>query len=131
MKLKFIVEAKDAIVRLTEKRFTDYKKLREIVKLRKAVEAEFEFYCDQEKKAVETYGEMSDKGTPAFLPDGRLKLKNAEAKEAFETEIKKLLDTEVGDFTIITIKESDFLSAEDLPTPKDMLVLEHIISFVD
>ena len=131
MKLKFIVEAKDAIVRLTEKRFTDYKKLREIVKLRKAVEAEFEFYCDQEKKAVETYGEMSDKGTPAFLPDGRLKLKNAEAKEAFETEIMKLLDTEVGDFTIITIKESDFLSAEDLPTPKDMLVLEHIISFVD
>ena len=131
MKLKFIVEAKDAIVRLTEKRFTDYKKLREIVKLRKAVEAEFEFYCDQEKKAVETYGEMSDKGTPAFLPDGRLKLKNAEAKEAFETEIKKLLDTEVGDFTIITIKESDFLSAEDLPTPKDMLVLEPIISFVD
>ena len=131
MKLKFIVEAKDAIVRLTEKRFTDYKKLREIVKLRKAVEAEFEFYCDQEKKAVETYGEMSDKGTPAFLPDGRLKLKNAEAKEAFETDIKKLLDTEVGDFTIITIKESDFLSAEDLPTPKDMLVLEHIISFVD
>ena len=131
MKLKFIVEAKDAIVRLTEKRFTDYKKLREIVKLRKAVEAEFEFYCDQEKKAVETYGEMSDKGTPAFLPDGRLKLKNAEAKEAFEKEIAKLLDTEVDDFTIITLKESDFLSAEDLPTPKDMLVLEHIISFVD
>ena len=131
MKLKFIVEAKDAIVRLTEKRFTDYKKLREIVKLRKAVEAEFEFYCDQEKKAVETYGEMSDKGTPAFLPDGRLKLKNAEAKEAFEREIAKLLDTEVDDFTIITLKESDFLSAEDLPTPKDMLVLEPIISFVD
>ena len=61
MKLKYIVEAKDAIVRLTEKRFTDYKKLREIVKLRKSVEAEFEFYCDQEKKAVETYGEKSDK----------------------------------------------------------------------
>ena len=131
MKLKFIVESKDAIVRLTEKRFSDYKKLREIVKLRKAVEAEFEFYCTQEKKAVDTYGEISDKGTPAFLPDGRLKLKNAEAKEAFEKEIAKLLDTEVDDFTIITLKESDFLSAEDLPTPKDMLALEPIISFVD
>ena len=131
MKLKFIVESKDAIVRLTEKRFSDYKKLREIVKLRKAVEAEFEFYCAQEKKAVDTYGEISDKGTPAFLPDGRLKLKNAEAKEAFEKEITKLLDTEVDDFTIITLKESDFLSAEDLPTPKDMLALEPIISFVD
>ena len=131
MKLKYIVEAKDAIVRLTEKRFTDYKKLREIVKLRKSVEAEFEFYCDQEKKAVETYGEKSDKGTPAFLPDGRLKLKDIESKEAFETEIKKLLDTEVGDFKIITIKESDFLTADDLPTPSDMLLLENIIDFAD
>ena len=131
MKLKHIIEAKDAIVRLTEKRFTDYKKLREIVRLRKAAEAEFEFYCDQEKKAVETYGEKTDKGTPAFLPDGRLKLKDVQAKEAFEAEIKKLLDTEVGDFVIITIKESDFLTADDLPTPSDMLLLENIINFAD
>lgn len=131
MKLKHIIEAKEAIVRLTEKRFTDYKKLREIVKLRKASEAEFEFYCDQEKKAVETYGEKTDKGTPAFLPDGRLKLKDVEAKEAFEAEIKKLLDTEVGDFTIITIRESDFLTADDLPTPNDMLLLENVINFAD
>ena len=131
MKLKHIIEAKDAIVRLTEKRFTDYKKLREIVRLRKAAEAEFEFYCDQEKKAVETYGERTDKGTPAFLPDGRLKLKDVQAKEAFEAEIKKLLDTEVGDFTIITIKESDFLSADDLPTPNEMLLLENVIYFAD
>ena len=131
MKLKYIIEAKEAIVRLTEKRFTDYKKLREIVKLRKAAEAEFEFYCDQEKKAVETYGEKTDKGTSAFLPDGRLKLKDVQAKEAFEAEIKKLLDTEVGDFTIITIKESDFLSADDLPTPNDMLLLENVINFAD
>ena len=47
MKLKHIIEAKEAIVRLTEKRFTDYKKLREIVRLRKAVEAEFDFYVKQ------------------------------------------------------------------------------------
>ena len=67
MKLKFIVESKDAIVRLTEKRFSDYKKLREIVRLRKAAEAEFEFYCDQEKKAVETYGEKTDKGISAEI----------------------------------------------------------------
>lgn len=131
MKLKHIIEAKEAIVRLTQKRFTDYKKLREIVRLRKSVEAEFEFYCEQERKAVETYGEKTDKGTPAFLSDGRLKLKDIASKEAFEKEIAKLLDTEVGDFTIITIKESDFLSAEDLPTPGDMLVLENIINFAD
>ena len=37
MKLKTIIETKPALERLTEKRFSDYKKLREIVKLRKAV----------------------------------------------------------------------------------------------
>lgn len=131
MKLKSIIEAKDAIVRLTAKRFTDYKKLREIVKLRKAVEAEYDFYCEQEKKLVEIYGEKTDKGTPAFLPDGRLKLKDLDTKAAFEAEIKKLQETEVENFVIITIKESDFLTAEDLPTPSDMLVLETIIAFTD
>ena len=60
-----------------------------------------------------------------------MKLKDAKAKEAFEAEIKKLLDTEVGDFAIITIKESDFLSADDLPTPNDMLLLENVINFAD
>ena len=53
MKLKTIVATKPALARLTEKRFSDYKKLREIVRLRKAVEAEFDFYVEQEKKAVE------------------------------------------------------------------------------
>lgn len=131
MKLKAIIEAKDAIIRLTEKRFTDYKKLREIVRLRKSVEAEYEFYCEQEKKLVDTYGEKSDKGTPAFLPDGRLKLKDLETKAAFEAEIKKLQETEVDNFVVITIREGDFLSAEDLPTPNDMLVLEAIITFAE
>lgn len=64
MKLKHIIEAKDSIVRLTEKRFSDYKKLREIVKLRKAVEAEFDFYAEQEKKAVDDYAEKKQDGTP-------------------------------------------------------------------
>ena len=67
MKLKHIIEAKDAIVRLTEKRFTDYKKLREIVKLRKAVEAEFEFYCAQEKKAVDAQAKQERKAVTAAI----------------------------------------------------------------
>ncbi len=129
MKLKYVVEAKDAIVRLTEKRFADYKKLREIVRLRKKVEAEYDFYCDQERKAVETYGEKTEHGTPAFLPDGRLKLKDIKSKEAFEAEIAKLLDTEIGDFEIITLKEEHFRSSDDLPTPHDMILLENIINF--
>ena len=44
MKLKTIIATKPALERLTEKRFSDYKKLREIVRLRKSVEAEFDSY---------------------------------------------------------------------------------------
>ena len=54
MKLKTVIHAKDALQRLTEKRFTDYKKVRAIVKLRQAVDAEFEFYAAEEKKAAES-----------------------------------------------------------------------------
>ena len=131
MKLAKIVKAHDAIQRLTEKRFTDYKKVRELVKLRKEVEAEFDFYVAEEKKAVDTYAEMNEQGEPAFLPDGRLKLKDEKAKIAFESEIAALIDTEVDGITPIKISEKDFRSAEDLPTPDDMIVLDELIEFVD
>ena len=70
MKLKTIIATKPALERLTEKRFSDYKKLREIVKLRKSVEAEFDFYVEQEKKAVETYAEKKKDGTPECNESG-------------------------------------------------------------
>ena len=131
MKLKTIIATKSALERLAEKRFSDYKKLREIVKLRKAVEAEFDFYVAQEKKAVDTYAEKKSDGSPVFLEDGRIKLKDAQAKTAFETEITRLQETEVDDIKSLVLSESDFLTASDLPTPSDMLALEGIIEFED
>lgn len=131
MKLKTIIDAKPALERLTEKRFKDYKKLREIVKLRKLVETEFDFYVEQEKKAVDTYAEKKKDGTPVFLEDGRIKLKDSKAKTSFEEEITRLQDTDVEELKPITLSESDFLSPEDLPTPSDMLILESIIAFED
>jgi len=131
MTLKTIIETKPALERLTEKRFSDYKKLREIVKLRKKVETEFDFYVEQEKKAVEAYAEKKKDGTPVFLEDGRIKLKDTEAKAAFEEELRRLQETEVDDLKPITLTESDFLSANDLPTPIDMLALEGVIIFED
>lgn len=131
MKIKKIVTARDALARLTEKRFTDYKKVRAIVKLRQAVDAEFEIYAAEEKKAVDTYAEMSADGTPAFLPDGRLKLKDEKAKVAFESEIAALLDSEVDSIEPIQITEKDFRSADDLPTPDDMIALDGLVDFVD
>ena len=131
MKLKTIVATKPALARLTEKRFSDYKKLREIVRLRKAVEAEFDFYVEQEKKAVEAYAEKKKDGTPVFLEDGRIKLKDPKAKDAFEAEITRLQETEIDGITPISLSERDFLTPDDLPTASDMLALEGIIEFED
>ena len=131
MKLKTIVATKPALARLTEKRFGDYKKLREIVKLRKSVETEFDFYVEQEKKAVEAYAEKKKDGTPVFLEDGRIKLKDPKSKDAFEAEIIRLQETEIDGITPITLSERDFLTPDDLPTASDMLALEGIIEFED
>ncbi len=131
MKLKTVINSKPALEHLTQKRFKDYKKLRELVKLRKSVEAEFDFYVEHEKKAVDTYAEKGKDGTPVFLEDGRIKLVDPAAKAAFESELLRLQDTDIEDIRSVTLKESDFLSAEDLPTPNDMLTLECIINFED
>ena len=131
MKLKTIVATKPALARLTEKRFSDYKKLREIVKLRKSVESEFDFYVEQEKKAVEAYAEKKKDGTPVFLEDGRIKLKDPKSKDAFEAEIIRLQGTDIDGITPLSLSERDFLTPDDLPTASDMLALEGIIEFED
>ena len=131
MKLKDLIEATAPLKRLTEKRFVSYKKMRELVKLRKAVEQEVEFYAAEEKKAIGLYAETDDGGNPLFLDDGRLRLKDMEAKVAFEKEITTLRETDVDGIEPITLSESDFRSADDLPTVDDMIALEGIIIFED
>ena len=129
MKLIDVFNAREPLKRLTEKRFNNYKVLRQLVKLRKAVESEVEFYAQEERKAVMQYAEKDEKGNPVILTDGRLKLIDAEAKVAFDETIAKLNDTEVDDIERIVIRENDFASSADYPTPNDMALLDCIIAF--
>lgn len=129
MKLISIMQARDALANLTDTHFTSYKILRELVRLKKRVDEEYEFYSAQEKKAVDAYADKSEDGQLIFVDGGRLKLKDIKAKAAFDAEIAKLNDTEVDDITTITIRESDFKSAADFPTATDMLALSALIEF--
>lgn len=129
MKLIDVFKAREPLLRLTEKRFNNYKVLRQLVKARKAVESEVEFYAQEERKAVMQYAEKDEKGNPVILTDGRLKLIDAEAKVAFDETIAKLNDTEVDDIERIVIRENDFASSADYPTPNDMALLDCIIAF--
>ena len=96
-----------------------------------AVDQELDFYAAEEMKAVNTYAEMGEDGSPIFLSDGRLRLKDAEAKEAFEREIANLRETEIDGITPVTLCEGDFRGADDIPTVDDMIALEGIIVFED
>ena len=131
MKLNDILVANEPLKRLSEKRFSSYKKMRELAKLRKAVDQELDFYAAEEMKAVNTYAEVGEDGSPIFLSDGRLRLKDAEAKEAFEREIANLRETEIDGITPVTLCEGDFRGADDIPTVDDMIALEGIIVFED
>ena len=129
MKLFDIMQAREALAKLTNTHFTSYKILRELVKLKRRVDEEFEFYAAQEKKAVEAYAEKTEEGQPIFLEGGRLKLKDLKSKNAFDEEISKLNETEVEDIPCVKISESDFRSVEDFPTATDMLVLSAFVNF--
>ena len=131
MKLNDILVANEALKRLSEKRFSSYAKMRELVKLRKAVEQEVDFYAKEETKAVNAYAEVDEGGSPIFLSDGRLRLTDMEAKIAFEKEIATLRETEVDGIVPITLCERDFRSADDIPTVDDMIALEGVIIFED
>lgn len=131
MKLKDILVANEPLKRLCDKRLANYKKMRELAKLYRAVKQEVEFYFVEEKKAVDIYAELDKNGTPIFLEDGRLRLKDMESKIAFEKEIEKLRDTEVDGIEPIILCERDFRSEDDLPTVSEMLALEPLVVFED
>ena len=124
MKLMKVVSAKEALKRLTASHFSNYKILRKLVQLRKAVDAEVEFYAEAEQ-----FAEKDGNGNPIFLSDGRLKLKSPADKIAFESEITKLGETAVDGIEPVLIHEADFLSSSELPTPEDILLLDGIVIF--
>lgn len=127
MKLIEIMKARDALTKLTNAHLTSYKSLRELVRLKKRVDEEFEFYSAQEQKAVDTYAEKTESGQPVLLDGGRLKLKDVEAKIAFDNEIEKLGDTEVNDIVPVALREGDFKTADDFPTATEMLLSSLVV----
>ena len=129
MKLKDLLKAKEALMRLTDKHFNSYKTIRQLVALRKAVDAEVETYLAEEKKAITAYAELDEKGNPVILAEGRVRLKDEKSKVLFEKELTAIRETDIEGIDSITLKEEDFHSVEDIPTPNDILLLDPIVVF--
>lgn len=129
MKLLTILQGRDALTKLTDTHFTSYRTLRDLVRLKKRVDEEFEFYSAQEKKAVEAYADKTEDGQLIFVDGGRIKLKDTASKLAFDAELTKLNETEIDDIPTITIHECDFSSPADFPTASEMFLLSAFINF--
>ena len=131
MKLIEVLNALIPLRALTEARFTSFKKSRELAILRKKVEFEADFYAKEEKKIVEAYAEKNESGEPIILDGGRIRLKDEEAKKAFDKAITDLRNTEIDSFSKVQLSGSDFADSVKIPTPYELIALESVIEFLE
>ena len=130
MTLIEILNASKGIDAFLSKRFVNFQVVRELVALKKKVKEEVEFYISEEKKIIETYASRDEKGNPIILEGGRIQLKSAEDKEAFDKEILSLRNVEV-DIKPVVINLSDFKSNDEFPTPNEIIEVEGFISIAN
>jgi len=129
MKIINLLNAKEPLTKLLECKYTSFKVVRELANLRKTLESEVEFYISQEKKLVEEYASKDEKGHPIVLEGGRIKIDSIENKEKFDKEIYELRCLEIDSITPVTLKETDFRTTDDIPSPNDLIALEGIVNF--
>ena len=132
MKLNEVLAAREPLNKLSQKHFSNFKVVRNISELVKSVNNEFDFFNTEFKKLIDTYAEKDEHGNPVIVQNGNIKLKDEEAKLAFDKEYKELLDLDVSDrVKVITIKETDFKTSEEFLTPGEMMALDPIINWGD
>lgn len=132
MTLKDLLVVKAPLKTLSEKHFINFTVSRNLAWLIKAVNAECDFLAAETDKLVDTYAEKDEQGNPITLKDGSIKLKDMEAKMAFDREYANLLLVDVSDkIKKVTISEADFKSSDDLLTPLEMAMLDSLIDWVD
>lgn len=123
------VKAKPFIDELVKVRFTNFKKMRQLVDISKEITSSVKFYHEEEYKIIKTYALIKDARIQT-TEDGRLILKDAESKKKFEFDIATLGDTDCFDFEPLELSEEDFRSTDDYPTPEQMIALEGFIKFI-
>ena len=105
-----------------------YAKARDIYKMYKKFEEEYNFFIQEEIKLVNEFGEKDEQGKPIVYKNGTVKFSDIESKNQYEAKL-----TEVGaqesDIQVkpIVLKEADI--GEQVISPETMGKLEGIISF--
>lgn len=128
MKLNQVLAARDTLNKLSKKHYTKFRVVHDIAALLRAVAVELEFFDAEFKKLIDLYSEKDENGKPVILANGNIKLRDAEAKKAFDAGYEDLMHVEF-DISKIVIVEEDFASPEDYPTPEEMNLLEPFVDF--
>lgn len=122
-----IVKAFPAIGEL-RKMMLPYQKSKKINNLRKEIEAEHQFFGQEEMKLVREYAEKDESGNPKVLDGGRITFGSAERMNEYARKIAELKATESDvEFSAVTLTEKDM--GECAIAPETIEALEGFVIF--
>lgn len=98
------------------------KKAYKVYSLAKQINEQQEFFIKEEKKLIEKFH-------AEILEGGKIKFNSPEDQTSFATEYAVLMQYEVADLDIIELSFEDLGDIEF--TPKDIMMLEGVINFVN
>ena len=134
MTLFELINARDALVTLSNKHLRNFKVSLGVSALVRKANDEFEAYNKELSKIINTYAEHDENGNVVSNPAGGFKLKDEKAREGFEKEHKSLLSTDISErigTQKLRISADDFSSEKDYLTPQEMSILTPLIEWVE
>lgn len=128
MELYKIINAKEAIEKLVNYRFANFKTSFEIMKLEKYMNEQLNFYSSEYKKLIQAYAKKDATGKIIFGERKEIMFENEEDRKKFNDENTKLLMTNLDAKAPEQIKltASDFVDKMPL-TPNEMMTVEPFI----
>ena len=122
-----IIKAIPALVELKKMRLP-YSIARDIHKMHKTFEAEFQFFAQEEAKLVNEYATKDENGNPRITNEGRVSFENMEIKNKYSARIAELGATDAK-IEIPTIKLTSADIGNELISAKTIEALEGVITF--
>lgn len=123
MKFNELNIGKEALIKLNNVKFNDFKIAMKVFKLMKSVNENIDFFTSEYNKIVDSYD--CEK-----IQNGSLKFKTVEDKVKFEEEQHKLLNTELENIEKIEIPLASVENAKDF-SGNDIMALSPFVEWLE
>lgn len=122
-----IIKAMPALAELKKLRLP-YDTARDVHKMHKTLEAEYQFFAQEEEKLIKEYAEKDKSGKPKISESGRITFSNIKAKIAYSERLAELGNTDAKiEIPFISLSGSDI--GGQLIAPETIEALEDFITF--